>query len=61
MNASSNGILTSEIDDMGMGMMGLGYDQGFEGGQGTTPGGGGGGMEHCPIPLQDLIHESLIS
>jgi hypothetical protein len=57
MHATSNGI----IDDMGMGMMGLGYDQGFDGGQGTMPVGGGGAMEHCPIPLQDLIHENLIS
>jgi hypothetical protein len=47
------------MDDMSM--MGLGYDQGFDGGQGTMPIGGGGAMEHCPIPLQDFIHENLIS
>lgn len=61
MNASSNGIMANEMDDIGMGMMGLGYDQAFDGGQGTTPGGGSGGTGHCPMPLQDLIHESLIS
>ena len=54
MHASSNGI----IDDMGMDMVGLGYDQGFDD---EMPLGGGGAMEQCPIPLQDLIHENLIS
>jgi hypothetical protein len=55
MHTSSNVIM----DDMGM--MGLGYDQGFDGGQNTTPVTGGANIEHCPIPLQDLIHENLIS
>jgi hypothetical protein len=53
MHVSSNGIM----DDMGM--MALGYD--LDGGQDSTPVGGGGALEHCPIPLQDLIHENLIS
>ncbi|KIM23267.1 hypothetical protein M408DRAFT_265276 [Serendipita vermifera MAFF 305830] len=58
LNSSSTGIM---LDDVGMGMMGLGFDdQTFESGQGTTPG-GSSGLDHCSMPLQDLIHENLIS
>ncbi len=48
---SSHGVM---LEDVGMGLEF--DDRAFESGQGMTP-----GMDQCSMPLQDLIHENLIS